>query len=167
MKSNIAMVLLAIGLAACGGKKDDGASSSAKPADKGGDKAADTGGGPQKLAQLDGLSIEFAGEVGKAIGGDGVMIQGDKGVVTVEAVKEPKKIEDAKSDADMYSPKNYKEEKLPDGFVITYDNSGSMGANFFVDAYRTIGGKTYHCSTTGSEKAQQDAVVAACKSLKK
>ena len=31
---------------------------------------------------------------------------------------------------------------------------------------RTINGKTYHCSTTGGEEKQAQAVLAACKSLK-
>jgi len=159
MKNNILTILAVLVIAACGGKKDDNAPAS--------NKVAAGGGGATKLDKLGGLTIEFSGTVDKAIGGDGVMIQGDNGVVTVEEVKTPKKIEDAKSDADMYSPKNYKEEKLADGYALTYENSGSMGANFFVDVQRTIAGKTYHCSTTGSSADQQQAVLAACKSLKK
>jgi hypothetical protein len=149
---------------ACGGKKDEGSPSG----DKGNGAAkADKGGAPTKLDQLGGLTIDFPGDVGKAIASDGVMIQGEKGVLTVEEVKTPKTVEDAKSDADMYSPKNYKQEKLADGYAISYENSGSMGANYFVDVQRTIGGKTYHCSTTGNSADQQQAVLAGCKSLKK
>ena len=161
MTKHIMLVLAVLAFAGCGGKKDDGAPSAGKSAEK------KTGGGATKLDQLGGLTIDFNGSVDKAIGGDGVMIQSESGVVTVEEVKTPKKIEDAKSDADMYSPKNYKEEKLADGYALTYENSGSMGANYFVDVQRTIAGKTYHCSTTGSSAGQQQAVLAACKSLKK
>ncbi|HTR51123.1 MAG TPA: hypothetical protein VMJ10_10490 [Kofleriaceae bacterium] len=164
MTKHLATILavLVFASAGCGGKKDDGApSASGKTAEKAGGSTS------TKLDQLGGLTIDFAGSVGKAIGGDGVMIQGDNGIVTIEEVKAPKKVEDAKSDADMYSPKNYKEEKLADGYALTYENSGSMGANYFVDVQRTIAGKTYHCSTTGNSADQQQAVLAACKSLKK
>lgn len=117
-----------------------------------------------------GLQADVPGEVTveKQIGGDGDMLTGSGiGAMTVEVAKTPQSLDEAKSDASMYSPKNLKEEKLADGYVLTFDNTGSMGANYFVDVRRDIGGKTYHCSTTGSEPGQAAAVVAACKSLRK
>ena len=66
----------------------------------------------------------------------------------------------------MFTPKNLKTETLPDGWVVTFDNKGSMGANFFVNVRRDIGGKSYKCSTTGSNADQEKAVLAACKSLR-
>ena len=89
------------------------------------------------------------------------------GAMTVEVADKPQTMEEAKSDADMYTPKNLKAEKLADGWLVTYDNKGSMGANYFVQVQREIAGKTYKCSTTGSEAGQAAAVVAACKSLRK
>jgi len=117
-----------------------------------------------------GLHIDVAGEttVGDAIMGDGVMIQGETiGAMQIETMKEAKTLADEKSDADMYSPKNLKAEPLADGWLVTFDNKGSMGANFFVTVRRDIGGKSYKCSTTGSDAAQAKAVVAACKSLRR
>jgi hypothetical protein len=67
----------------------------------------------------------------------------------------------------MYSPKDLKADALPDGYAVTFNNTGSMGKNFFVDVQRDIAGKTYHCSTTGSDADQAQAVLAACKSLRK
>ena len=166
---HLALALLAVAtLAAPGCKKDSGstgggAGTAAKPAE--GEAKA----GPTKLAKLDNLSIDTGGaEVGDGIGGDGVMLTGGAfGALTVSIQKTPQSVDEAKSDAGMYSPKNLKAETLPDGYVVTYDNSGSMGANFFVQARRDIGGKTYSCSTTVSNADQQAAAVAACKSLKK
>lgn len=159
----ISIVLVAcLATVACS-KKDDKSSSAAS-----GDKPAEaTKSASTKLAKVGGLSIDFAGEVSDAIGGEGVMIMGEDGVLTVEEAKKPQTLDEAKSDADMYSPKNLKADKLADGWTLTFDNSGSMGANYFVTVRRDIGGKTYTCSTTAPKEEQAKAVLAACKSLKK
>jgi hypothetical protein len=132
------------------------------------DKKSDAAAAPVKLPKLN-LQIDVAGEtnVGDAIMGEGNMIQGESvGAMQVEIMKTPKSLDEEKSDADMFSPKNLKAEALPDGWVVTFDNKGSMGANFFVSVRRDIGGKSYKCSTTGSDAGQAKAVVAACKSLR-
>jgi hypothetical protein len=67
----------------------------------------------------------------------------------------------------MYSPKNLKTENLADGWLISYDNTGGAGANYFATVRRDIAGKTYMCSTTTNEASRQAAVIAACKSLRK
>ena len=163
------LVCLALSLVVTGcSKKGDGAasssSSSAKPTE-----SAKTAAGPTKLPKL-GLSIDVPGsvEVGDAVMGEGHMLQGASiGAMQIEVAEKKKSIDDAKSDADMYSPKDLKADTLPDGWALTYSNTGSMGKNFFVDVQRDIDGKTYHCSTTGSDAGQQAAVLAACKSLRK
>jgi hypothetical protein len=88
------------------------------------------------------------------------------GAMTVEITAKPQTLEEAKSDAELYSPKNTKEEKLADGWVLTFENTGSMGKNFFVQVRRDIGGKTYNCSTTGGDANQAAAVLTACKTLR-
>src|SRR6478735_4453636 len=146
----------------CGKKKEDGAT--AAKGTESAQKAPAAAKGPTKLPKL-GLSIEVPGsvEVGDAIMGEGHMLQGSSiGAMQIEVAEKPKTLDDAKSDADMYTPKNLKTETLPDGYTVTFDNTGSMGKNFFVDVQREIGGKTYHCSTTGSEEKQAQAVLAAC-----
>jgi len=148
-----------------GCKKKDEAGATAAKGTESSQKAAK---GPTKLPKL-GLSIEVPGsvEVGDAIMGEGHMLQGSSiGAMQIETAEKPKTLDEAKSDADMYSPKDLKTETLPDGWAVTFNNTGSMGKNFFVDVQREIGGKTYHCSTTGGEAKQAEAVLAACKSLK-
>ena len=89
-------------------------------------------------------------------------------VATVGPVKgDALTVEKAKEDADMYSPENIKEEKLDDGFVLSFTNKGGAGTNYWVKAYRTFDGKQFECSTTASQEEQQTNAIAFCKSLKK
>jgi hypothetical protein len=131
-------------------------------------KAADSKAATTKLPKL-GLSIDVPGEirVADAIMGDGNMVQGERvGAMQIEAMKAPKSLDEEKTDAADFSPKNVKTETLPDGWVITYDNKGSMGTNYFVTVRRDIAGKSYKCWATGGDADQAKAVVAACKTLR-
>jgi hypothetical protein len=166
--SLFAVAVASLTMVAGCGKKDEAGGGAAKTSEKGGGEAAKPAAGPTKLPKLN-LSIDVPGkvEVGDAIMGEGHMLQGESiGAMQIEIAEKKKTLDDAKSDAEMYGPKDLKDETLPDGWAVTYSNTGSMGKNFFVDVQRDIGGKTYHCSTTGSEEKQQQAVLAACKSLK-
>ena len=143
-------------------KKEEGGAASGKTSEG---KAA----GPIKLPKL-GLQIDAPGEitVGDAIMGEGHMLRGEGvGAMQIEIPKTSQTLEEAKSDAGMYTPKNLKTETLPDGWVMSFENTGSMGTNYFVEVRRDIDGKTYKCTTTGSEASQAGAVLAACKSLRK
>lgn len=125
--------------------------------------------GPVDLTKLGLKGDAPAGtSIGDAIVGEGIMAQGPNLVATVEVASDsrPKTEEDAKKEAEMYTPKNFKSEKLADGFAVTFDNEGDLGANFFVNVRRDIGGKTYWCETTASSVEQQTAALAFCKSLK-
>ncbi len=147
---------------ACNKKKEAGGSSSGKTAEG---KAASA----VKLPKL-GLQIDAPGEitVGDAIMGEGHMLQGEGvGAMQIEIPKAPQTLDEAKSDAGMYTPKNLKTEALPDGWAMSFENTGSAGANYFVEVRRDIAGKTYKCSTTGGDPGQAAAVMAACKSLRK
>jgi len=139
--------------------KKDGGSSSGKAAE----------GKTTKLPKL-GLSIDVPGDVelGDAIMGTGHMLQGaDIGAMQVEIAEKPQTLEEAKSDADMYTPKNVKADKLADGWALSFENTGGAGANYFVEVRRDIDGKTYKCSTTQGDKDRAATVLAACKTLKK
>jgi hypothetical protein len=159
----LAVVLaLSITAAACGKKKDDGGGAATAGGD---DKPAAAS---LKMAKVAGLSIDVSGgaEVGDGMG-DGVMLTGPEiGAMSVEVAKAAKTVDDVKTDAKDYSPQHLKDDKLADGFTVTWDNSGSAGANFFVEVWRTIGGKPIHCSSTVSKQSQADAVLAACKTIK-
>jgi hypothetical protein len=152
--------MLVLATVGCKKKDEDAKGGAAKP--------SETPAAAQKLPRA-GLQIALDGEVSfdKEIGGDGDMVTGASiGALTVSAWAKPQTIEEAKEDASAFSPKNLKEDKLADGWSLTYDNTGSMGANYFVTVRRDIGGKSYKCTTTGSEAAQAQAALAACKSLK-
>ncbi len=162
----ISIVLVAVAaLAGCSKKKDEGGGGGAGGGGGG-------GGGAPAVVKLDtlGLELDVPGkvEVGKAIGSDGSMLQGSGiGAMTVEVATKPMPLDEAKSDAKMYSPKNLKDETLPDGWLLTYENKGAMGTNYFVESRRTIEGKEIKCGTTGGDAKQVANVVAACKSLRK
>jgi hypothetical protein len=134
----------------------------------GGKEAA--AGGSVSLAKL-GLKADApdGSRVSDAVMGDGVMIQGPNLVVTVEVASEskPKTIEDAKKDAEMFSPQNVQTEKLADGWAFSFENKGSAGTNYFVKVRREIGGKAYWCETIASNPDQKANALKACKSLKK
>lgn len=128
--------------------------------------------GPTKLPKV-GLSIDVAGDDGEIMVSDGLSATSNMvntvpmGGLLVEASDKPQTLDDAKSDAAMFTPKDLKVETLPDGYALTYNNTGSMGANFFVTVQRTIDGKTIKCSSTGADNAHAQVALAACKSLHK
>ena len=92
---------------------------------------------------------------------------GKIGAAGQTTVKSFKSEADAKKEADMFNPKNAKVDTLPDGWVLTFDNEGSMGKNFFVQVRRDIGGKAIWCETTVAMPEQQTNALNFCKSLKK
>ncbi len=145
----VMLVLLASGC----GKKDGDSKSGAAAA--------------QKLPKL-GLQIAVDGDAtfGDAIMGEGDLVTaGSVGALQIETWKKPQTLDEAKEDASAFNPKNLKADTLPDGWALSYDNTGSMGANFFVTVRRDLGGKTYKCSTVANEAEQQKGALAACKSL--
>lgn len=105
--------------------------------------------------------------VSDGIGGAGVMVMGENLVVNVDAATDmtPKTLEDAKKDAEMYTPKNFKEEKLADGYALTFENEGGMGTNYHVSVRRELAGKAWSCTTMQSNTEQQSTALAFCKSL--
>lgn len=163
-RNSLVLVLVSVvALAAGCSKKDD------KAGGGGGDKGK--GGAPAavKLPKL-GLQLDAPGavEVGDSIGGEGHMLTGSGvGAMSIEVAKTPQTLEEAQEDAKMYSPTNVKTETLADGWLLTFENKGGVGTNYWVDVRRTIDGKNLKCGTTGSDKGQAAAVAAACKSLKK
>jgi hypothetical protein len=165
---------LALALPACDSKTD--AKSESKTAEKKDDKKADAKAAePAAATKLDlpalGLKADApaGATVSEGIGGKGVMVQAEGFVVNVDPASDmtPKTIEDAKKDAEMYTPKNIKEEKLADGYALTFENTGSMGTNYHVGVRREIDGKAISCSTMQSTADQQAAALAFCKSLSK
>lgn len=118
-----------------------------------------------------GLKGFAPGESEQPIIGDGdpAMIMAANFAVNVSEAKktDPKKIKDGQDAAKLFNPKNMKTETLPDGWMVTFTNTGSAGANYFVTMRRDIGGKGYMCETTQSTVEQQNLAIAFCKSLTK
>lgn len=174
-------VVFAMGMVlavAPGCSKKEGGDGAAKPADtaKAGDTAAGgeaAGGGAAAAGpvELTKLGLKMDAPAGSNVS-DGVvggqMVQGPGLVVSVDEAKEssPATLEAQKEDASMYSPKNYQEETLPDGWAVTFENTGGAGTNYWVVVRREIGGKAYRCETTAASAEQQANALAACKSLK-
>lgn len=156
-------LVLALSAAACGKSDSESKSGAAKSAE-GASAASET----VTLTQV-GLkaNLPAGANVSDGIGGDGVMIQAADVVVSIVATNDLTTVTlaEAREDADMYSPQNLADEALPDGWVLTFDNKGGMGANYFLKVYREIGGKGYLCDTTASKTSQRDRALAICKSL--
>ncbi len=178
----VSLIGSSFALAGCdGGEKKDDKKADAKKDEKGGDAKKDEKGGDakkeEKKEEAGGGDVKLpkTGLQGTAPAGSNVsdmmgsdMVQGPNLVATVSNVEgDAVTIEKAKEDADMYGPEGLKEEKLEDGFVLTFTNKGGMGTNYWVKVNRTIDGKQFECSTTASSEEQQKAAVDFCKSLKK
>jgi hypothetical protein len=78
----------------------------------------------------------------------------------------PETIAAALKEAKDLGPQNVREEKLPDGWALLFENTGSAGKNYWVQTRRTMGGRAITCDSTQSTPAQQANALAACKSLK-
>lgn len=165
----IALVLVSsLSLVACSSGSSSGGSDA-----KGGPSGAPAAAGAGKVVQITKLGLKgtAAGETEQPMLGDGdpVMVMAAGFTLNVSEAKatDPKTLKDAEAIAKGFNAKNSKTETLPDGWLMTYQNTGSMGENYFVSVRREIGGKGYLCETMQSTPDQQKASVAFCKSLSK
>jgi hypothetical protein len=132
--------------------------------------ASSTAIGPKKLDKL-GLQIDVPGEaiVGDGIGANSAMVNSTAiGGVTIEEADSstPKTLKAAKSDAQMFKPSNVQGDQLPDGYWLTFQNTGSMGTNYWVKTVHKIGKKTYTCEGVPDTADKAAAALAACKTLR-
>jgi hypothetical protein len=116
-----------------------------------------------------GLKGLGAGETEAPIVGDGdpILVMASSFTVDVSAAKgtDPKTMKDGQKASKMFNPQGMITETLPDGWALTFTNTGSAGTNYFVSIRRQIGGKGYMCESAQSTPDQQKAAVAFCKSL--
>jgi hypothetical protein len=168
---SVCSLALAAVLAGCGGGGGTAPGSSSTPAGSAA-PAADAKKGDMeiKIAKY-GLVGKAPGETEAPIIGDGdpALIMASQFTVTLSEAKptDPKTIKDAEEAAKLFNPKNSKSEKIADGWVLTYENTGSAGANYFVNTRREIGGKAYLCDTMQTTPEQQKKALEFCKSLTK
>lgn len=169
-----AIVALCFVVAGCGksdkesaAKEGQGAAPASKPAEQAAAPAQQPA-GPTAIEKL-GLEADLpaGAKIGDGVVGEGVLIQAPDLVVSIEEASDmtPETLDAAKENADMYTPKNMKEEALADGYALTYENEGGLGTNYFVNVRREIGGKAYWCTTTASNPKQSVNALAVCKSL--
>jgi hypothetical protein len=125
---------------------------------------------PTKLDKV-GLQIDVPGEaiVGDGIGASSQMVNAVAigGITVTEAgASTAKTLKAAKAEARMFNPKNVQGEQTSDGYWLTFENTGSMGTNYWVKTLRQIGNKKYVCEGSPDTAAKAVAALAACKTLR-
>jgi hypothetical protein len=136
-------------------------------------KAATAAAAATNATKLDkvGLQMDVPGEamVGDGIGARSQMVNAVAigGLTVSEAgASTAKTLKAAKSEAKMFNPKNVQGEQTSDGYWLTFENTGSMGTNYWVKSLRQIGGKAYVCEGSPDTAAKASAALAACKTLR-
>jgi len=174
MMTSLSTVLFATAVLATGCH----APSSAGEAASLGSSAAATPGAPTAPAQakaaetkIDKLGLKAdlpeMSTVGDGISTGSVMVIGTAPVnIAVAKADDPKTVAAAKKDASMFKPTNFKDTTLADGWTLTYENTGSMGTNYWLVVRRDIGGKTYRCDTSVMTDDQRAAALKICLSLR-
>lgn len=174
LRSRFLVPAFATLLVACGGGGDAGAkkdgASSAKPGDAKAAGDAKPAAKPTKIEQV-GLSADLAegATVMKGMSEGSAMISTDATTMNVSLAKDtdPKTMEQGKSGAMLGDKgRGLTATAIPDGWIVTWENTGSMGDNFWLSMRREIGGKGYMCDTMQSNEAQRKAAIEICKSLK-
>jgi hypothetical protein len=176
MKSTLSLTLalsLGLGAAACSKKEEAAAAPSgggAAPAGKAAEPAKAGG-----AVKIESLKLQFDGPADAtsndmSMGGPpAVMVSGTGLVFNVGEVgpTSPATFEQALDAAKIYDGATFtKQEKTADGWHIEFNNTGSMGANYFVEIRRTVGGRPITCGTTAPSTELAAATVKACQSLR-
>jgi hypothetical protein len=162
------------GTASPGASSSPGSSGSSKaktdaPASTGEAKAAKADdSAPKKLDKL-GLTVTAPAGADVNEMGDTTMVSGGGTALTIKAATDtdPKTVDDGKSGALLGDKgRNLKGDKTADGWVVTWENTGSAGDNYWLSMRREINKKAYMCETTVSSEDQRKAAIAMCNSLK-
>ena len=123
------------------------------------------------LQGLPGLTVQAPAEtkVSKNAVGIGVMLKGPGVSMTIgtQLDVDAKTLEEAKKNAESYSPADMSDEQLSDGYILTYTSKGDMGTNYWLVGRRKIGDTAYSCGVSSPKKEHQQSAIAICKSLKK
>ena len=168
-----ATLLALLALGACSDKetgKESSESAGAPAASKGVEAAekAPAKAGAMKIEKF-GLSIDVPAGTTQSAMMDTQMLQGPNLVVTVGLAGEfaAASLAEEVETAEMYTPTNLTKAEAESGWEVTFENTGSMGTNYWVKVRRDIDGKSYDCSTTANTAEQQANALAACKTLRK
>jgi hypothetical protein len=123
-----------------------------------------------KLEKL-GVQLDIQGE---ALVGDGLdktsqMVNATSlGALLVSEVgkSSAKTLKAAKSEAGLFKPRNVQGETQADGYWLTFENTGSMGTNYWVKTRKQLGAKSYECGATVDTADKAAAALSACKTLR-
>ena len=133
--------------------------------------AAGDGTVKQELDGLPGVEVRIpeGTRVSKNAVGFGVMLKGPGVSMTIGAALDvdATTLEEAKENAQSYSPTNLEGETLPDGYLLTYENQGSMGTTYWLVGRRRLGNVAYSCGVRSPKKDHQQSAIAICKSLER
>lgn len=171
----LTLSILLTHLAACSGKSADAsgsASGSAAPAgDKGGAKTADKPSSIEvKIAKM-GLKGTAAGESVEPLTTDAdpiYMMTFSKFSVQLRPASDitPKTPKDVEDESKMFDKnRNFKSEKLADGWMTTFEHTGGAGDFYNLTVRRDIGGKAYICTTGADNDEMRKKALDFCKSL--
>ena len=133
----------------------------------------------EKPAELKKIEIEKFGLAGMVPAGtrvsegldtNEVMVSGDSISVTIKKNPTvPEDLQKAKSYVQTMNsgnkPTNLREEKLADGWLLTFETSRPGLTNYQMVSLRTIGGTPYECSTIVGSVAERNMAIEFCKSL--
>lgn len=121
------------------------------------------------LEGLDGLKVQVpeGTTAGKAAVGGGVMLTGPGVSMTLSPSNgmDGVDLEGAKKKAAEYEATDLEGEKLPDGYILTYENMGNLGDTYWLVGRREIAGKDYSCGVRSPQETHQRSGIAICKSL--
>ena len=77
-------------------------------------------------------------------------------------------VEEEKKKSQMTKPTDMKDEKLSDGWVLTYEGNIEGGKRaLFAEVDRTIDGTRYRCGSTVDTEKKRQATISVCKSLRR
>lgn len=101
--------------------------------------------------------------------GIGVMLKGPGVSMTIGPALEvdAASLEDAKHNAQSYAPEDVEGQTLSDGYILTYESTGSTGTNYWLVGRRTFADAAYTCGVSSPKKEHQQSAIAICKSLSK
>lgn len=165
MKKLLTTTCAALALAACSG--GNGKPGQAPSTSKSGSSAAPAG---PTLVAIPALGLKVEAPAGTKVstlaGRQMLKGPGLGAVIQLAGATKPGDLAAAKKEAANLTPQNPAEEALADGFVYTFENTGSMGTNYWVMVRRTIGDKQIWCESTALSAEARNSALEACKSLR-
>jgi len=167
--------LSSFGTLGCGGDSGDAASADAAAPEAAAAPAAAPAAddGLTQVPLIDGLRMKVPENAKPNLGAAGFHTEDDTFGVMIRAKEPATTMEQAKADAEEFLFNGWlSSEATDDGWVLTWESAtmdmeGNTSPAFAFEVVRTLDGTQYGCSGSLKDKAGLDAVVQACKTLKR